>query len=361
MPDPGTTSAFYAAQPSVQLDGADAPQLSNGLLSLVVEETTAGLYCCEATLGNWGNHQGTVGYLYFDRQVLDFGKRFAVRAGDGEAAAILFDGRITGLEAQFPQNRPPQMVVLAEDRFQDLRMTRRTRSFEDASDSDVVSQIAAQHGLQSDLDMSGPTHKVLTQLNQSDLAFIRERAMSVDAEVWLEGSTLRAKKRANRHAGDVRLTYGQGLQEISLRADLAGQCTSLLVSGWDVSAKEGVEHEAAEEAIRPELNGHDSGASLLQQALGRRVERVVHLTPQNPSEARALAEGEFRRQARRFVTGRGVAEGDGRIRVGAKLELQGLGPLFNGPFFVAEVRHVFDRRTGFRTLFVVERPGLGRP
>jgi len=360
MPDPGSTSAFYAAQPSVQLDGTDAPNLSNGLLSLMVEETTAGLYRCEATFGNWGNYQGTVGYLYFDRQVLDFGKSFAVRAGDGAAAAKIFDGRITGLEAQFPQNRPPQIIVLAEDRFQDLRMTRRTRSLEDVSDSDALRQIAGQHGLSADLDMPGPTHKVLTQLNQSDLAFIRERATAVDAEVWLEGSTLHAKQRAGRHAGDVTMTYGQGLLEISVLADVAQQRTSLVVSGWDVSAKEAIEHEAAEDTIRPELNGHDSGANILQSAFGRRAERVVHLAPQNEAEARALALAQFRRHARRFVTAHGVAEGDARIRVGTRLQLQALGSLFDGAYSVVETRHVFDRRTGYRTHFKVERPGIGR-
>src|SRR5258705_8493580 len=41
----------------------------------------------------------------------------------------LFEGRIMALEGQFPEGRQPQLVVLAEDRFQDLRMTRRTRTF----------------------------------------------------------------------------------------------------------------------------------------------------------------------------------------------------------------------------------------
>lgn len=361
MPDPGTSAAFYAAQPSIQLDGTDTPNLSSGLLNLMVEETTAGLCRCEATFGNWGNYQGSVGFLYFDRQVLDFGKSLAVRAGDSDASAKIFDGHITGLEAQFPQNRPPQLIVLAEDRFQDLRMTRRTRSFDDVSDRDVLNTIASEHGLQADLDVSGPTHRVLTQLNLSDLAFIRERASAIDAEVWVDGAVLYARQRASRHVGDVTLTYGQGLLEISLLADLAGQRTSLVVTGWDIGAKEAVEHEAAEDVLRPELNGHQSGASILESAFGRRVERVVHLAPQDASEARALAEGEFRRIARRFIVGHGVAEGDGRIHVGTKLDLQGLGPLFEGPFYVADVRHSFDRRTGFRTHFKVERPGLGQP
>jgi len=67
-------------------------------------------------------------------------------------------------------------------------MTRRTRSFADASDADVMRTVAQDHSLTPDIDVSGPTHKVLTQVNQSDLAFLRERARAVDAEVWVEGT-----------------------------------------------------------------------------------------------------------------------------------------------------------------------------
>jgi len=40
--------------------------------------------------------------------------------------------------------------------------------------------------------------------------------------------------------------------------------------------------------------------------------------------------------------------------------LKELGPLFNGKYYVAEVKHLFDGTKGIRTEFVGERPGLGR-
>ena len=358
MGDIGTTSGFYSARPSIRLDGQAEPRLSDGLLSLLIEETTAGLYRCEASFGNWGNHGGGVGFLYFDRAVLDFGKPFAVKAGDGEAAATLFEGRILGIEARFPQGRSPEIAVLAEDRFQDLRMNRRTRTFEDVSDRDVFEQIASEHSLQAEVDVDGPTHRVLAQVNQSDLAFLRSRARVIDAEVWVEASTLHAQARGRRDAGRLTLTYRQGLYEFSALADLAEQRTSLTVSGWDVETKEGIAHEAAEPAIRSELNGFQSGAAVLEAAFGPRTERIVHLTPVNDDEARVAAEAQFRTMARRFVTGRGLAEGDGRLRVGASVELLGVGALFEGRYTVTEVRHTFDGAEGFRTTFAVERPGI---
>ena len=92
-------------------------------------------------------------------------------------------------------------------------MTRRSRTYEESSDADAVRFIASKHGLKPQVDMDGPTHAVLAQVNQSDLAFLRERARAVDAEVWVEGDTLHAQARARRNAGKVSLEYGRTLRE----------------------------------------------------------------------------------------------------------------------------------------------------
>ena len=63
---------------------------------------------------------------------------------------------------------------------------------------------------------------------------------------------------------------------------------------------------------------------------------------------------------RRFVVGHGVAKTTGALRVGAVLDLDGLGPLFNGKYYLAEVRHRFDAGRGLRSEFSAERAGLGR-
>jgi hypothetical protein len=359
MGEDGSSNAFFAARPSFTVDGREAAALSDGVLTLVAEETTAGLYRCEATFGNWGTTSGEVDYLYFDRQLFDFGKSFAVDLGDGDAGGQVFSGRITGMEGVFPQSRPPELLVLAEDRLQDLRMTRRTRTFTGVTDADVMNQIASDHSLRAEIDVDEPTHDVLAQLNQSDLAFLRERARAIDSEVWVDDDTLHAQARARRDDGDVRLTYGQSLIQFSVLADLAQQRTSLTVSGWDVAVKNGVEYEATQSAIQSELNGSQSGASLLHSAFGDRCERITHLVPFDAGEAQSLAQAHFRAMARRFVVGRGVATGDARIKVGARVTIGRLGTLFDGEYTVTETRHTFDGQHGYHTRFTVERPGLG--
>jgi uncharacterized protein len=350
-------SGVHAGQPTVVLAGQDDASLTNGLLDLRIAERVDGLYACEAAFGNWGPSGGGTGYLYFDRKDLDFGKDFAVKLKTDD----LFQGRITGIRARFGEGTPPAVVVLAEDRLQDLRMVRRTRTFAEVSDQDVFQQIASDHSLQTDLDIGGPSYKVLAQLEQSDLAFLRERAWAVDAELWVSDKTLSARKRPNRGGQALTLSYGHGLRELDVAADLAGQRTKLDVSGWDVSGKQGLKEEADDSVLGAELGAADSGASILSSAFGDRVETVGQLVPLTSAEARARVEALFKHQARRFVAGWGVAETDAKLRVGAKVTLDGLGPLFGGDYYVTESVHRFDRVRGMRTEIHVERPGLGRP
>ena len=151
-----------------------AAALGQQLQGLFIEETTAGLCRCEATFVNWGPKNGQVGFLYFDRALLEFGKKLSVEMGAGDGAGKVFDGRITGLEGRFSGGRPPELLVMAEDRLQDLRMTRRTRSWEDSSDADVIRSVAQAHGLTADVDLGGPTHRVVAlRGNHDDAALAR--------------------------------------------------------------------------------------------------------------------------------------------------------------------------------------------
>lgn len=350
----------YVSRPQLLVGGQSYPDLNDGVLSMLVEETVQGLFWCELRFNNFGPTGSGFGYLYFGRDILEFGADLTVTMGVGDQARDVFKGRISSIEADYPQHGGAEVCVLAEDRLQALRMTRRTRTFEDVTDEDVISQIANEHSLTPELDLNGPTHAVLAQVNQSDLAFIRERARSVNAEVWVEDTTLLAKMRTDREGDAIDLEYGNNLLSFQVQADLAHQCTEVGATGWDVAAKEAIEEVATESAIQAELNGEISGSAILEEAFAPRKERVVHAAPLTSEEARHLAEARFREQARCFVTGSGIADGNPRLRAGSTVNLSALGPLFDGAYYVVCVRYTYDSVHGFRTEFDVERPGLGR-
>ncbi|HEX7028030.1 MAG TPA: hypothetical protein VF268_12375, partial [Gammaproteobacteria bacterium] len=289
MPETAAAQAFYASRPKIELDGQDVPELGMGILSLSVEESTEGLYRAEITLGNWGAIEGRTDFLYFNRDVIDFGKEIAVRMGEGETLQEIFRGRITAIEGRYPDQRPPEILLLAEDSLQDLRMVRRTRSFADTTVGNVISQVAGAYNLATDIDIDTTQFSLLTQVNQSDLAFIRECARNIDAEVWIEDQTIKAKTRAGRRRNEITFSFGQRLLEFSVMADLARQRTALEVSGWDVASKSAVKERSENNALQNELDGGQSGPAILEEKFGRRVERIVHQVPFSGTEAAVMA------------------------------------------------------------------------
>lgn len=358
----GAQPSFFSGRPTVRVDGTVQPRLGEELLQkLLIEESTQGLFRCEATFLNWGPIGQVDSFLLFDGATIDFGKVLAIELGPPDNLSPVFAGRITGIEGHYPANRLPELTVLAEDRFQDLRMERRTRTFENVTDKKVFETISSAHGLTPQLDLDGPPqppHRVLAQVNQSDLSFLRERAAAIDAELWVDDRTLYAQLRTRRSSGTARFIYGENLLEFSALADLAHQRTSVHVCGWDVSAKKTIDETADEKVIAGELKGGLSGSTVLGRSLAPRHERIASAVPLSRDEAKRMAEARYRERARRFVKGTGVVDGNVRVRVGTTVELAGLGPVFDGPYYVDLARHTFDEKYGFRTTFEVERVAI---
>jgi uncharacterized protein len=353
------TSALYTARPVVELDGSESVDLSDRVLSLVVSETTEGLSQCELVAGNWAGGDRASGYVFNDRGIVDFGSSIGIRLGSGDRAGTVFRGHVTGIEAHYPDARAPEIVFLAEDRLQDLRMTRRTRSFDAASDEDVIRAVVSAHGLTPSTDIDGPTHRHVAQTNQSDLAFIRDRARVVDADVWIDGDTVHVAGRSRRSGAEVTLTYNSDLHEVSVLADLANQRSTFVVAGWDAASKEAIAATADVAAIRPELGDDTSGIELLERTFQARTDTIVHTAPATSEEAQAQADMALRTSARRFVVATGRSEGDARLRVGTRVRLAALGPAFTGTYTLVEVEHTFGGDLGYQTRFRAERPGLG--
>ena len=344
------------SRPTILIDGQENSSLVGGLTYLLIAEKTDGLYRCEAKFGNWGPKDDSTDFLYFDRKTLDFGKEFQIKIAQDE----IFKGKITALEADFPEGKPPEITVLAEDALQNLRMTRRTRSFFDQTDADIFRKIAGEYGLTANINASGATHKTVAQVNQSDLAFMRERARTIDAEIWVKDRELNVKTRPNRGQDKISMKYGAKLREFKVIADLANQRTSVNACGWDVSAKEAIKKEATDSVISSELGQDVSGIGILKDKFGTRKESIVHSVPLSGQEAQSIAESLMKTLARQFVVGRGTAEMNAKLRVGAFVELDGLGKLFNGKYYVSEIAHIFDNKKGLRTEFRVERTGIGK-
>jgi phage protein D len=348
--------ATYTPVPEVKIGGAVPDGFPDRLVATTVEESVSGLARCEVRIDNWGVTGDGPAYAYPDRSVFDFGATIEVAAGPPDERENLFKGRLTGIEAEYSAEVGPTLVLLAEDSLQELRMTRRTRTFENSSDADIVRQIANDHGLDPQVDLDGPTHAAMSQLNRSDLAYLRDCALAYGADVWLDGTTLHVGRRTD---DPIVLRFGRELLSFRVLADLSMQATEQRVAGWDPDSKEEVLETADESSLGADLGSDTGGGGLLRSAFGDRPATTTLHCAVTSAEASAIAKGLYRERARRLVTGSGITDGIVGLRAGRSVTLSGLGTMFDGGYRLQRVVHRYDHGAGYRTEIEVERSGIG--
>lgn len=354
-----TETLFDTSVPVFQVDDAVKGEIGRDLRRLEVEETTSGLKTLSARLVGHGPRQGARQevQLYLDGSIFDFGKKLKVALGPTGNQRTVFEGFVSALESCFHGDDVPEVVVFAEDRLMRLRMTRRMKTYERVSDADIVQAIASEHGMQAQTDAEGPTYDVVQQWNQSDLAFLRERARLIQAEIWFQDDKIFFMTRNKRTATALTLVRGNELIELAARADLAHQRTKVTLAGYDAHERDNIEEEAGSDAIDAEISGGRTGPAILEQAFGERVSHRVREVPLLDGEARAWSRAEMLRRARAFVTVAGVTRGSPDMVVGSTLTLQRVGRPFDGTgYYVTRVLHTYDLTHGHRTRFVAERP-----
>lgn len=345
--------AVYNPLPTVRVDSQEKADVRDLLIGMEINEREGGMSSLELRVSNLAsNDQGGAAFAFEDDQTLKLGARIAVYCGDVNAPREVFQGKITGLEADFREGMPPELVVLAEDVFQQARMARRTKLHEDLTLSQLANDLASQLSLTpvvTGLTASIGTH---VQLNESDLAFLRRLLARYDGDLQVVGTELHVSPRADVQRGTLELELHSQLRRARLLADLAHQVTKVTAAGWDAARGERVSGSSTGANLGP--GSGRTGSQLLNDAVGQRSEHVGHLAVTTDDEAQAVADAAFDARARRFVCLDATAEGNPSLRVGTHVTLSGMGGRFDNTYYVTSARHRFDTRRGYETDFQAE-------
>lgn len=354
MPAPALVAPVNM-RPTLRFGGQRSPLADELLQEMTLKEERGGLSSLELTFIDWTTRGGAqAGFAFADTAVLKLGADIRVYGGDSTAPQELFRGRVSGLEAAAGADGPPVIVALAEDRLQQARKTRRSRSFAGRTPADIVSTVAAGLGLKPVIG-DGLDHPVSDwlQLNQSDLAFLRQVLERVDADLRVIGDELHAGSTGEERRGRLELRLHDNLIAVRATADLADQTATLRLAGRDPATGEVVRASASEGRLGPGT-GRRSAAFLPRSLDVTEPETIAHCEAMTRRECDALAAAAFGRRARRFVRVSGKAAGDPRLRVGTVVSLRRLNPQFENDYAVTAATHIFGPRTGYVTEFAAE-------
>jgi len=348
----------YNARPVVQINGRSYDRVNELLLAMDMREQEGGLSSLELRLSNIASDpDGGADYAFEDESEIVLGAAITVSAGDITDPREIFRGVITGLEAEFSEASPPELLVLAEDRLQQARMSRRSQVYQDKSVADVAREIAGRLSLEARINGLTSPVGVWVQLNESDLAFLRRLLHLFDADVQIVEDRLEVAPRSEIRRQVIALELRHDLRSVRFVADLAHQVTEVTAGGWNPLLGRTVSGRS--QGVSPGPGSGRSGADLLRDAMGPRSEHVGRIAVATDDEAQALADTVFSRRARGFVIAEGAATGNPDLRVGSHLRLSGVSPRFANTYYVVSAHHRFDLRQGYQTDFRAECAMLG--
>lgn len=351
---------LYSARPTVRLNGQEDTRTAALITSMVMNEQEGGLSSLELRLTNSASLDTGSAEYAFDAGTdtdLALGAEIIIGSGTTDAPVEIFRGTITGIEGVFDQDAPPELIVLAEDALQKVRLKRRTKVYEDQSIADIARAIAGDHGLTPVISGLTENFGTQVQMNESDLAFLRRLLARVDADLQIVGTDLQISPRNDVRRGELELALGEDLKTARVLADLAHQITQSTVKGWDVSAGSTLDGDGADNALGP--GEGDKGGKLLEDTLGARKHHTCHHLTFNQDEVDALAATVRNRRARRFLRVQGSATGNPNLRVGTHVKLSGLSNWFSNTYYVTSARHLYDLTNGYRTDFEGQCAYLG--
>ncbi|MDJ0770654.1 MAG: VgrG-related protein [Ilumatobacter sp.] len=307
------------------------------------------------------------------------GQTLEIKSGDlGESPdASLIKGEITAIEAVF-EDGARYLVVRGYDASHRLHAGRRTRSFNNVTDSDLARRIAGDAGLDiGTIDSSSTVHDHVSQINTTDWDFLRSRAKEIGYRVGVRDGRFEFTAAGSGGGGGgglggavggvlgggggVELTVGDQLLMFRPRVTGAQQVGRVEARGWDMARKEPVTHEtdAATESVS--LGERGWSPAELARVFDSPEFLACDLPIATSAEARSVAEATAEEIASSYAEAEGTAEGNPRLVTGGTVAIAGAGP-FDGDYVVSHTRHRFDE-DGYHTDFEVagrqERSLLG--
>lgn len=348
MPGPSALTS----QVSIKLDGTDVQRpVMSKLVSLTVDQHSH-------LPDMFTIHLRDPGLELLDNGPFDLTKEVEISAEtpDGENI-VLMTGKITALEPRFEEGMIATMVVRGFDHSHHLFRETKSQAFLNTKDSELANNIAQTANLQTEIETTSTVYDHIFQHNQSDLAFLQQRAWRIGFECFVQEDILFFRSPPSGSSG-VTLTWGKDLLSFQPRMTLAEQVDEVVVKGWDVDQQAAIVGRATSGNLYPEVQESRDGASWASSfGTGKTV--IVDHPVVSQAEADILAAARLDEISGAFIDAEGVARRRPDVKAGQTVCLEGLGERFSGTYLVTSATHTYSSQ-GLQTMFNVKgtRTGL---
>ena len=241
---------------------------------------------------------------------------------------------VTGIRHSYVKSKD-SVTILAMDPCCKLAASQHTRVFEEMKDSDAVSQVLSEAGLQpGNIEATQETRKYILQRNESDFSFLRRLAARNGFLLQANDGKIDFAK-AQYSAGPVEFKKAD-LISLDYSFSDRGLPKKVTAYGWDYMAKEKIEG-SAEAGDIDTIGGGDNAVEKTGQVYQGEA-FISDVFVDNQQMANELAKSQLNRMARGFLRGRAVVEGSAAVTAGSKVKFLGTKKNFQPEGYVISAR-----------------------
>lgn len=337
----------------IRINGSDLQgpaRLDVKAITVQEELDAASMFVIE--LYNWDQHRLQVTWSDDSRFVP--GNEVEIWLGYVDALKKVMSGEIVSLEPEFQASEIPQVTVRGYDRRHRLQRGRQTRSFTKMKDSAIASKIASLAGLQAKVKDSQIAHEYVLQHNQTDLAFLQERARRIGYEVYVRDKTLyfQPRQQAARPVATLRLS--EDIIDFFPRLTTMSQVGEVMVQGWDVKQKKAIVSKATAGSEQA-MDGKASGPKAVKRAFGKSSTVQVRWPVAAKAEADQMARGQLDEMALHYIYGEALCTGRPELHAGEVVKIEEAGKMFSGLYYITSITHTVNETRGYETRLHVQR------
>lgn len=286
-----------------------------------------------------------------DEHPFEIGSRLEIKLGAREelTTTSLFNGDILSLDVEFGPGSI-ELLVRGLDRSHTLQRSRKVRTFQNQTASDIVERIAREAGLQVHSDASGDPYDFVQQDNESDWDFIWRLAERIGYE-FVVADGVAHFRRQSTETTPTALEWPGALRSFRPRVTAIQQVKEVTLATFDPKTKESIDATASD----PQQISHIGiDRQTVQQAFdGARV-HIATEPVDSHSEGQAVAQALLDKLANAYVAAEGVCDGNPAIRAGTPVNITGVGQKFSGTYRVAAATHILRGGSMYETTFATE-------
>jgi phage protein D/phage baseplate assembly protein gpV len=282
-----------------------------------------------------------------DQSPFEIGAPFEVRLGAREelTTSTVFEGEIVTLEPRWGAGGV-ELLVRAYDHSHVLMRSRRVRTFQNQTSSDIVSKLLTEAGFQGQCDPSGEPHEFVQQDNETDWELIWRLADRSGMELLIDGRT--ASLRKPTAEGAIELEWPKTLRSFNPRVTAVQQVDEVTLRAQDPKTKQAIDVSVSSPQQVAEI-GLDR-ATFADAFFAART-HIATEPVKSQAEGTSVAQAKLDRLANAYVAIEASTPGNPKVRAGASVKISGVGEQFSGTYPVTQAVHIFRGGSTYETSF----------